>query len=61
MSNSAPSFKTIIVTRLDNPAGLKVGRIQFNRPDVLNALNIELMGELLSALKSFDQDNEVGC
>lgn len=61
MSNSAPSFKTIIVSRLDNPAGLKVGQIQFNRPDVLNALNIELMGELLSALKGFDKDNEVGC
>lgn len=60
MSNST-SFRTIIVTKLDNTAGLKVGQIQFNRPDVLNALNIELMGELLSALKSFDQDNEVGC
>ena len=61
MSNSAPSHKTIIVTKLENPAGLKVGQIQFNRPDVLNALNIELMGELLSALKNFDHDNEVGC
>ncbi len=61
MSNSTPSFKTIIVTKLDNPAGLKVGQIQFNRPDVLNALNIELMGELLRALKGFDKDNEVGC
>jgi enoyl-CoA hydratase len=61
MSNSAPSFKTIIVTKLDNPAGLKVGQIQFNRPDVLNALNIELMGELLRALKGFDKDNEIGC
>ena len=61
MANSAPSFKTIIVSKLENAAGLKVGQIQFNRPDVLNALNIELMGELLSALKSFDQDKEVGC
>lgn len=61
MANSDPSFKTIIVSKLDNPAGLKVGQIQFNRPDVLNALNIELMGELVSALKAFDEDKEVGC
>lgn len=56
-----PAYKNIIVTKLDNPKGLKVGQIQFNRPDVLNALNIELMGELLNALRDFDKDAEVGC
>jgi enoyl-CoA hydratase len=60
MSNS-PAYKNIIVTKIDNPKGLKVGQIQFNRPDVLNALNIELMGELLNALEAFDKDNETGC
>jgi len=61
MSDSTPSYKNIIVTKLDNPGGLEVGQIQFNRPDVLNALNIELMGELLSALEGFDKDRQVGC
>src|SRR5437868_2286176 len=55
------SFKNLLVTKIDNPKGLKVGQIQLNRPDVLNALNIELMGELLNALKDFDKDSEVGC
>ena len=61
MANSAPTYKNIIVTKLENSQGLKVGQIQFNRPDVLNALNIELMGEVLNALEGFDKDNEVGC
>ncbi len=56
-----PSYKTIIVTKIDNSAGLKVGQVQFNRPDVLNALNIELMGELVNALESLDKDKEIGC
>jgi enoyl-CoA hydratase len=61
MAEKSPAYKNIIVTKAENPAGLKVGQIQFNRPDVLNALNIELMGELLSALEHFDKDKEVGC
>jgi enoyl-CoA hydratase len=54
-------YKNILVTKLENPKGLKVGQVQLNRPDVLNALNIELMGELLDALGSFDRDSEIGC
>lgn len=56
-----PAYKNIIVTKLDNPKGLKVGQVQLNRPDVLNALNIELMNELVSTLEGFDKDPEVGC
>ena len=59
--DNAPTYKNLIVTKLDNPGGLKVGQIQINRPDVLNALNIELMDEMLHALGSFDADKEVGC
>jgi enoyl-CoA hydratase len=59
--SESPAYKTIIVSKIENTAGLKVGQIQFNRPDVLNALNIELMGELLSSLEKFDKDSEVGC
>lgn len=54
-------YKNILVTKLDNHKGLKVGQIQLNRPDVLNALNIKLMGELVSTLEAFDKDPEVGC
>ncbi len=35
--------------------------IQFNRPDVLNALNMKLMEELVSTLEELDKDNEVRC
>src|SRR5438552_4149226 len=59
--SAAPAWKNILVTKIDNPKGLKVGKIQLNRPDVLNALNIELMGELLSCLQEMDKNNEVGC
>jgi enoyl-CoA hydratase len=54
-------YKNIIVTYPEQPNGLKVGQVQFNRPDALNALNIELMGELLTALEGFDKDSGVGC
>lgn len=53
-------YKNIIVTEIENKGGLKVGQVQLNRPDVLNALNIELMGELLTALDAFDKDKSVG-
>ncbi|MBI1804884.1 MAG: enoyl-CoA hydratase/isomerase family protein [Ignavibacteriae bacterium] len=33
--------------------------VQFNRPDVLNAINITLMKELVDALEHFDTDDEV--
>ena len=54
-------YKNIIVSKIANSKGLEVGKIQINRPDVLNALNIELMGELLNALRAFDKDPGVGC
>jgi enoyl-CoA hydratase len=55
------TYGNILVSKLDNSKGLKVGMIQINRPKVLNALNIETMSEILSALKEFDKDKEVGC
>jgi enoyl-CoA hydratase len=59
--NPSSIHKHILVSTVENPKGLKVGKIQLNRPDVLNALNIELMGELLDALARFDKDKEIGC
>ena len=35
--------------------------IQLNRPEALNALNIELMGELVEALETLDGDADVRC
>ena len=39
----------------------KVGIITLNRPKQLNALNGELMTELGTALKAFDDDEAIGC
>ncbi len=39
----------------------RVGIVQLNRPDVLNALSPELMGELVDALEAFDNDDATGC
>lgn len=50
------SYKNIIVT---NDEGYAV--VQFNRPDVLNAINMELMAELVEALQSLDNDDDVRC
>lgn len=37
----------------------QIGIVTLNRPKVLNALNHELMGELVKALEAFDRDDEV--
>ena len=50
------SYKTIL-TEVDG----KVAVITLNRPQVLNALNDELMDELGAALLSFDADDNIGC
>lgn len=55
------SFKNILVSEIENPKALKAGLIQLNRPEVLNALNIELMKEVVEVLEAFDIDNEIGC
>ena len=39
----------------------RVGVIQLNRPQALNALNSALMDELVAALQGYDADPEVGC
>ncbi len=61
MGNHNTGYKHLIVSKVANPKGLEVGKIQINRPDVLNALNIELMGEMLDALQTLDKDAGVGC
>ncbi len=47
---------TVLVTR-EPPIAI----VQLNRPDVLNALNEEVMGELVAALEGLDEDPEIRC
>jgi enoyl-CoA hydratase len=39
----------------------KVGIVQINRPKALNALNSEVMREIVEALEAFDLDEQIGC
>ncbi|CAN5446634.1 enoyl-CoA hydratase [soil metagenome] len=60
-SASDQSYKNILVSEIDNGKSLKTGQIQLNRPEVLNALNIPLMIEVVEALENFDKDSSIGC
>jgi enoyl-CoA hydratase len=53
---SETSYSNILIRR-DG----RVGIVQFNRPQALNALNSALMDELVAALQAFDGDPEIGC
>jgi enoyl-CoA hydratase len=46
-----------ILTKIEG----KVGLITLNRPKALNALNSELLGELISVLEEWDRGNDVRC
>ena len=53
-----PEYKHILVeTPKDYP---RVGLVRLNRPKALNALNFELVQELMDALVVFDNDAEIG-
>jgi len=49
------TYETILVETIG-----KVGLVRLNRPQVLNALNDQLMTELGNALMAFDSDNNIG-
>lgn len=50
------SYANVIVSQRE-----RVGIVQLNRPQALNALNSELMDELVRALQAFDDDDGIGC
>jgi enoyl-CoA hydratase len=50
------TYEHILLDREDG-----VGIVTLNRPDVLNAMNRRLSGELADAVKSLDADDGVGC
>lgn len=47
----------LILTRVENGVGV----VQFNRPKALNALNRQMMAEVIDALEAYDRDNTIGC
>jgi len=47
---------TVVVTREE-----AIAVVQLNRPDVLNALNEELMKELVAVLSALDDDDAIRC
>lgn len=49
------TYETILVETIG-----KVGLVRLNRPQVLNALNDQLMSELGDALMTFDADDNIG-
>jgi enoyl-CoA hydratase len=49
------SYETIITEKRG-----KVGLVTLNRPNALNALNSQVLAELLAATKAFDSDESVG-
>ncbi|MBS1513536.1 MAG: enoyl-CoA hydratase/isomerase family protein [Bacteroidetes bacterium] len=55
------SYNNILVSAIENKNGLKVGLIQLNRPEALNALNIPLMKEVVDTMENMDVDDEIGC
>jgi enoyl-CoA hydratase len=50
------SLKHLILTRQEHYAV-----VQINRPEVLNALNMALMAELVETLEALDRDDEIRC
>ena len=39
----------------------RVGLITFNRPDALNAVNAQVMQQLLDKVRTLDEDQQIGC
>ncbi len=50
------SYETILTETRD-----RVGLVTLNRPKALNALNLQVMAEVVAALQAFDQDQGIGC
>jgi len=54
-------YKNILVSGVENEKGLNVCLVQINRPNSMNALNMELMGEIAGVLFAVDKDKDFGC
>lgn len=49
-------YQTLLVSQEE-----RVGIVQLNRPQALNAINPELRLELITAMDAFDRDEDIGC
>jgi enoyl-CoA hydratase len=47
----------ILIERLDG----MIGVVRLNRPEVLNALNLTTMDQIVAALEAFDQETDIRC
>ena len=54
-----PGARGVSVVRVEREAPIAV--LLLNRPEALNALNDEVMGELVDALAALDDDDEIRC
>jgi enoyl-CoA hydratase len=54
--NDTLAYQHILVSRED-----RVGIVQLNRPQVLNALSTAVIDELVAAMQIFDADPTIGC
>jgi enoyl-CoA hydratase len=57
MSHTEPSVASTILVEVKG----RVGLITLNRPAALNALNVQVMNEVTTALAAFDLDPAIGC
>lgn len=51
-----PNYETILVERKG-----RTGLITLNRPKALNALNLQVMNEVVEAARELDRDPDIGC
>src|ERR1700712_5536755 len=56
MTNPTPSYETLLI-ELRGPVTL----ITLNRPQALNALNSQVLADLIATLGAFDADTTQGC
>lgn len=54
------AYACILVETLEGKAGERIGLVRLNRPEALNALNAQLIGELNTALDAFESDAGLG-
>jgi enoyl-CoA hydratase len=56
MNESSLVYETILTERRH-----RVGVIRLNRPKALNALNLQVMNEVVAAMEAFDRESGIGC
>jgi enoyl-CoA hydratase len=56
MTDATSEYSTILLERRE-----RVGIVTLNRPEALNALNLEMMGEVTTACAELDRDQGIGC